>query len=465
MIKLSETRFVVFITILLATIGLLSCATAGEAFCTVATNSKGVSVYDSTTSFKSIGILYNGFDFAYYPRLENNRCYPYITSHYSAYVNPNEAEAKLPEGFDCMSSKCKDLYPQIPCNAFLAEVCSDLAGLYETPKDKEAVRELPKGVKTIVWGEFGKRYLIEEFGISGFVDMDCLKKIKDVTYQEVREYYVHRKYTEDMEQAQIYVDQGLVESAGIYMKPGETVTVIARLDNSLVQLDNGAIVEDRFIDPQGDHSPIAKVRIIRTEKAADRVKINDEYGNTIVKLCMGMQVEVYEQAMDHKVRVRIAGPNGGEEYRGIIDEKYLFPEGTDSESHKAFTGVKLTEDTNIRESAQQVPFAADTPFTVVGCFEANYAGDPDKLLLLTEDGKLVSFINKNGILVPTETLGIRAKVTSKLNMRSLPDKESKCLRTLSKGSTVEVLLRGESWTIIRYKDQTGYVMSRYLKFQ
>ncbi len=42
--------------------------------------------------------------------------------------------------------------------------------------------------------------------------------------------------------------------------------------------------------------------------------------------------------------------------------------------------------------------------------------------------------------------------------------EAKALRTLDKGTKVEVLLRGEGWTIVKYKNETGYVMSRYLQF-
>ena len=43
-------------------------------------------------------------------------------------------------------------------------------------------------------------------------------------------------------------------------------------------------------------------------------------------------------------------------------------------------------------------------------------------------------------------------------------KEAKSLRTLDAGTKVEVLIRGEGWTIVKYKNQTGYVMSWYLQF-
>ena len=58
----------------------------------------------------------------------------------------------------------------------------------------------------------------------------------------------------------------------------------------------------------------------------------------------------------------------------------------------------------------------------------------------------------------------KAKAASNVRMREKPSKEAKSLRTLEAGTKVEVLLRGEGWTIVKYKNQTGYVMSRYLQF-
>ena len=63
-----------------------------------------------------------------------------------------------------------------------------------------------------------------------------------------------------------------------------------------------------------------------------------------------------------------------------------------------------------------------------------------------------------------KSAGISARTDTSLKMRQSPDKEAAVLRTLSKGTKVEVLLRGEGWTLICYKDQIGYVMSRYLIF-
>ena len=59
---------------------------------------------------------------------------------------------------------------------------------------------------------------------------------------------------------------------------------------------------------------------------------------------------------------------------------------------------------------------------------------------------------------------VLAKTTSSVKLREAPGKTAVVSRTLSKGERVEVLLRGEGWTLVKYKNQTGYVMSRYLQF-
>ncbi|MBR6810354.1 MAG: SH3 domain-containing protein, partial [Clostridia bacterium] len=63
-----------------------------------------------------------------------------------------------------------------------------------------------------------------------------------------------------------------------------------------------------------------------------------------------------------------------------------------------------------------------------------------------------------------EGTGIIVRTNASVRMREKPNKEADALRTLSSGTKVEVLLRGEGWTMVKYKDQTGYVMSRYLNF-
>ena len=109
---------------------------------------------------------------------------------------------------------------------------------------------------------------------------------------------------------------------------------------------------------------------------------------------------------------------------------------------------------------------AGTELTIIGV-EGNYSSasdDTDCFLALTKEGKLITIYDDGGIFEPLESSGLFAKTDSSLKMRQGPSKDARVLRSLSKGTKVEVLLRGEGWTMIRCKDQTGYVMSRYLLF-
>lgn len=60
--------------------------------------------------------------------------------------------------------------------------------------------------------------------------------------------------------------------------------------------------------------------------------------------------------------------------------------------------------------------------------------------------------------------GYMGKTSASVRMRRGPDRESKALKTLDAGAKVEILLRGEGWTMVNYRGQIGYIMSRYLIF-
>ena len=49
-------------------------------------------------------------------------------------------------------------------------------------------------------------------------------------------------------------------------------------------------------------------------------------------------------------------------------------------------------------------------------------------------------------------------------MRTAPNPDAEVLHQVKAKAKVEVLLRGEIWSIVKYKDEIGYMMSRYLSF-
>lgn len=64
---------------------------------------------------------------------------------------------------------------------------------------------------------------------------------------------------------------------------------------------------------------------------------------------------------------------------------------------------------------------------------------------------------------PTETKAwISQSVVGGVNLRFGPDTSAQVLMVLQPGAEVTVLMQGESWSVVRYGETTGYVMSRYL---
>ncbi len=57
-----------------------------------------------------------------------------------------------------------------------------------------------------------------------------------------------------------------------------------------------------------------------------------------------------------------------------------------------------------------------------------------------------------------------AAVRSAARLRKAPDPDAGVIRQLKAKTKVEVLLRGEIWTMVKYKGETGFMMSRYLSF-
>ena len=88
----------------------------------------------------------------------------------------------------------------------------------------------------------------------------------------------------------------------------------------------------------------------------------------------------------------------------------------------------------------------------------------DSLLILGDDGTLFWMEHQGGQLEPVSYPDVKVKTSTQTALRSAPKSDSKALMTLRSGVKVQVLLRGEAWTMVKYQDTTGYVMSKHLKF-
>lgn len=89
----------------------------------------------------------------------------------------------------------------------------------------------------------------------------------------------------------------------------------------------------------------------------------------------------------------------------------------------------------------------------------------DAFYVETDDGQRYWLRNMADFAIEVlNPLGYTAKTTDSVRMRQAADTGSKALYTLNANAQVEILLRGEGWTMVKYRGQTGYIMSRYLAF-
>ena len=441
-------------------------AQAGSNPLLVNTYGHGATVYTGSGGSKQAGLLYNGFS-AELSLSSTNRLYSlYLTPDYTVWVNQETAQRRT-DGVPLST-------------AWLAEVIQENAPLYTTPAEGHITARHAMGTLITVWGEFGDYYFVQDYNwmISGFFHKSSLRKIKDLSY--------HRAHSSDMgldniQEATIYTDglpiyrctsaTGYSDNASYsFLQNGDTVKILTHLGN-WVQLTDGGFIEARFLDPNGDHS--SRYARVKSDQILDRLNVRT-HANTDAwveaKLCAGTRVRIISQT-DEWAYIHVTGENGGASYCGCVKTEYLAMEGTEAVTNGS-TRIQLKRNLYSGNDGWQYraewhgdTLPAGTLLTVIGV-EGNYNASmeyPDRLLALSDEGKLICIWNDDAVEV-VESAGISARTDSSLKMRQAPSKDGAVLRTLAKGTKVEVLLRGEGWTMIRYKDQTGYVMSRYLIF-
>ena len=442
----------------------------------VCTDGNGVAVYTASSGSKKAGILYNGFQNEVSLDAENGRNSCRLTGDFTVWVNQEKAMNREPargknEDYDAWMERRA-------CNVFLAEIAADGTPLYTAPSHKRFSVKHVKGTVICVCGEFGEDYYVE--GASeGFVSKNAVRKIADMTFPQAHsttyiwdEPETRTLYASESEpvwpaaSASGYSDDSLY---GGYTS-ARPVTVLRDLGD-WVQLDQGRFVEKRFLDPDGDHSyPAARVK---TDGLLDRLNIRsmpDTDSGVEVKLCAGTQVRVISRS-DRWAVVLVSGPNGGRYISGCAQIRYLSFDSPDSERNGSVQ-VRLTQSlrgndqmTVFRENGKGGELPAGTLLTVVGVFEhgSSRADQVDRYLCETEDGRYIE-VESAGVLEPVSDSGVTAAVRSAARLRRAPSPDADVIRQLKAKTKVEVLLRGEIWTMVRYKGETGYMMSRYLSF-
>lgn len=451
----------------------------------VAADGKGVAVYTSSAGTRQAGVLYNGYSDELSLEATDGLYSCDLTTDYTVWLNQRKAEKNQPDAnaYGWYSSEWDE---KMPCEIFVAEVVKENAPLYTTPGHKRLSAKHALGTLVKVCGEFGDDYFVVLGGYDqrGFMPRSALRKVQSVTYAEANRASKHWGLS-DAYEAAVYTGAtplavgasatGYSDAAPAVLKDGYTVMVLKTLGD-WAQLADGYFIEARFLNPDGDHS--VTYATVKTSGIANRLNVRayaDADAWVRVKLCSGVQVQVPSHT-DEWAAVFVTGPSGGYQVSGSVQMQYLAFGDEAAQVKSGCVRVRLKDALYVYNSAASgeekswtanTILPAGTEMTVIGVnhgydIENN---DADLFLCLLSDGTALEVWNDNGgILEPLESLGVTAKATSDVRLRISPDKEAKVLRTLSKGAKVEVLLRGEGWTMVKYKDQTGYVMSRYLQF-
>ena len=470
-------RFGLFILCVIALVVLCGTALAGYNPLTVAAEGGGITVYTDSSGSRKAGILYNGYTDHLDLEPTNGRYGCRLTQDYSIWLNEEKAMSRLPQQSEY--ADYDEWKAQLPCGIFLAEIVQDNAPVYTSPRHKHESARHAQGTLIKVCGEFGDDYYVG--GVAyGFIAKSAVRKIADMTYPQAHsDTYIYDGlseqtiYASEAEPAFISATATGYSEDEIRSFIANRQFIVLRELGDWVQLAGGGFLEKRFLEPDGDHSyPVAYVK---TDGQLDRLNVRwcaDTNSAPTVKLCSGVPVHVVSHTEKWAV-IFVTGPNGGVMKSGCVQMQYLSFGAQDS-VRDGMTKVRLTQDLQGDES--MVSFSvggrgtggilpSGTIVTVlgVGAHDSGKSSNVDRFLCETEEGRCVSISNP-GILEPVSSTGIHATVRSAVRMRTEPNSEAAVLRQVKAKAKVEVFLRGETWTLVKYKNETGYMMSRYLSF-
>ena len=478
---MTKRRMILLLAFML--LALAAPAKAGWNPLDVAAEGKGIAVYTSSSGGKQAGILYNGYSDSLSLEDTDGLYSCDLTTEYTVWLNQDKAEKNQPKVTEEINWYSNEWDALMPSNIFVAEVIQQDAPFYTTPGHKHLSAKHNLGTLVKVCGEFGNDYFVQYGGYqqTGFMPKAALRKVLDITYLQANRDSEHwglsgvqemTVYTGGTPLAVGSTATGYCDMQPTVIEDGKTVTVMKTVGD-WAQLLNGYFVEARFLSPEGDHS--VTYATVKTTGVLNRLNVRYSASTdawVVCKLCSGVRVQVPAHT-EEWASVFITGPNGGDKWTGSVQMQYLvFGEKADqvksgcvrvrsTETRYGFYDGELS-----KYSTHGLLLPAGTEMTVIGVYSGYDVStdDCDWFLCLLDDGTAVTINNDGGILEPLESLGVTAKTASSVRMRESPSKEAKALHTLDKGTKVEVLLRGEGWTIVKYKNQTGYVMSRYLQF-
>lgn len=464
----------IFFLLMMGMLFIATSAHAGYNEVQVATGGKGINVYTTSSGKKQAGILYNGFISGISLEDENGLYSCWLTRDTTVWLDQEKAHALWPENSWQMTQEEKDVYP---CHVFVGEVIREDAPVYTSTSHKHISATHKAGTLLRVCGEFGDDYFVEGWFGEGFIPKADVGHYASLARSQVNDSTlgmgsldVRTVYTGGSRLAIGGSATGYSDAAPFAVEDGQQVKVLKYLGD-WAQLAGGGFIETRFLNPDGDHS--IRYATVNSTKVLNRLNVRwdaDEDSSVKIKLFSGARVQVPAHT-ENWAAVYLTGTEGSELISGSAMMDYLVFDDTPVQD--GCVKVRLTETVYSGNGGSQYrstwtgdPLPAGTEMTVIGV-EGRYNmewDDGDCFLCRTEDGRIITVWNGEGVLEPLDGSGITVRTNTSVRFREKPNKEAKPLRTLSSGSKVEILLRGEGWTMVQYKDQVGYVMSRYLNF-
>lgn len=362
---------------------------------------------------------------------------------------------------------------------FAAEVVMQDAPLYTSPSHEKIKARFARGTLLSIGGENGEDYYVESTYMKGYIP----KTAVGVTEATKALNPGRDDFGIKTEKRRVYTGGkplGISRASSLFcemcpsvVEDGATVRVVKYLGD-WAQLDMGRFIETRFLDPEGDHT--LRYATVKTTSHLDRLNLRwdpDRNADASVKLCSGTRVQVIG-GTDEWTTVLVTGEKGGNSFYGCVMNQYLVFDDTPVEN----AGIRVCLQKDLFGNYANTIFGVDKPYsrftgellaagtemTVIGV-SAHYTDEfGDSFLCLLDDGRMVSLHDAASDLWPLEGTGIQAKTNTAVKLRREAAKKADALMTLSEGTKVDVLLRGEGWTMVQYKEQVGYVMSRHLKF-
>ena len=448
-------------------------ACAGYNPLTVATDGEGIPVYASPASRKRIGMLFNGFEDELSLEATNGRFSCDLTPDTEVWLDAEKAMARLPGQAGSPGSSSEGL---VPCSCYLAEIAEDRVEVYSGTGHKRVLAEHLKGTLVLVCGDFGSDWFISCCGY-GFVTKSAVKKVKDLTYIEAGTpgyglaWQTGSEIFLDGHRVFLFSSPAGTDAYGIVcsIRFGDDALILRDLgDWAQVVLNSGpdgtyqymGFLEKRYLDPEADHS--VTLAVVRTDHPLNRLIVREEadqdswYSD---KLCSGVRVQVLGSAGGwSEINLYGSGPNA-DHIHGYVMSKYLVPEADAGDVQSGCTRVRLRWD-YVHGSRLEAGLTAGTEATVIGV-----SADSNTFILQMDDGRLTSVEDDQPepLLEPVTSQVWKAKTNKKIALRTGPSTDAQKIRTLNSGASIEVLLRGEQWALVRYKGQTGYILSNALK--